>query len=136
MNRDFKDVRKKRTEHKGKGFAGRPVWDGPVPDRYYYIVKNKRRGDNGPYVGKYTDDPLYAGKVRTLAVIKEGRISLMESDVPLPTGSECRLVAHSKVEPFKRKLFDTLDQLDHTITPYVVKGGKPWTAADEEEVFS
>jgi len=137
FTRDLKDLKKTRTTWKGtRGWEKRPVWEGPVPDRYYYMVKNKRRDKNGPYIGLYTDDSRFEGKVRTILVNRLGNVSLMESDVPLPTGPDCKLKSHSKIEKALEVLRRSLDkQIDDPNTGFVYIEGKPWTEEDELEVF-
>lgn len=97
-------------DHKGR----RPVWKGPIPDRYYYIVKNKKHPTmSGAWVVRFTDlrDYAFANEVRLIANMQGGHRSLIESPRKLPVRpDEGKLLAHSKVDQVKQVLWESKDR--------------------------
>jgi hypothetical protein len=82
----------------------RPLWKGPIPDRYYYVVRNKKHPKMSAWVVPFTDDPRFERHIRQISCNQGGEWSLIESDVPLPEGSACVKRAHSKVDEIVDKL--------------------------------
>ena len=107
IKRDFNSM-KSRKLHIG---TKRPLWGGPVPNRYYYIVKNKKHPKMAAQIVRFTDLPNYEGSIRLVANIQGGHRSLIESDLPLPIQpNEGKLLAHSKVDVIKQILWESMDR--------------------------
>lgn len=126
IKRDLEAMKKKRVCHDSKN--ERPVWNGPIPDRYYYMVKNMYGPGTGhPYVVPFSDElgNDYEKSVRQIAVVKEGKWSLIESKRPLPiTAKQGKMLSHGKVEGVKEKLNLSMPYRDN-----------PGIEVKEEEVF-
>lgn len=110
MERDFEDLKKPRSFHKD---TRRPIWKGPVPDRYYYIVRNKgSKKYPGALVVPFSDVKKFESHIRQICTCQGGLISLIESDVPLPIKKTekvkqtlGKMLSHSKIARVKEKLF-------------------------------
>lgn len=130
--RDFVNMKKTRITYNG---TNRPKWNGPIPDRYYYAVKNKKHPTYAAYICRYTDDPNFEKYVRQIAVKQGGEWSLIESDIPLPENKDCVKRRHGKVDIIKRKLHNSNPQRSTIVN---VSGKHETIAAkiiNEDEVF-
>lgn len=114
MERDFEDLKRPRTFH---GNGKRPVWKGPVPDRYYYIVRNKRSKHHPSAFMVPFSDTKFEPHVRQIVACMGGQISLIESDVPLPIKVSDKvkqilgkMLSHGKIAQVKEKLFLSHDR--------------------------
>jgi hypothetical protein len=97
------------------GIEGRPVWEGPIPDRYYYVVKNKRIS-SGSWLVLFSDVEAFGYHIRQIGCTSNGQRSLIESDVPLPAnGVEAKLISHSKVEQVRGVIRETLVYDSHSL---------------------
>jgi len=129
VKRDFASI-ESRKFHPG---TKRPLWNGPVPNRYYYSVKNKKRS-NASFVVLFSDQHRFEHFVRQITCSKDGKWSLIESDVPLPIRPrDGKMLTHSKVEQVKAKLFKSHDRASEIIDPneeHLVIEGTPIVEKD------
>jgi hypothetical protein len=127
MKRDWKNVGKRRDCHDKK--RRRPIWKGPIPDRYYYAVRNFQVFPMTWQV-PFTED--YS--VRQVECACGGKWSLIESKNSLPIGNKGKLLAHSKVDLVRMILVNSHIPIDSTNPSLSVKVEFLYPAT-EEEVF-
>lgn len=122
---------KPRPFHRG---TNRPVWKGPIPDKYYYVVKNKPKTP-ASWIVLHTDNPKYEPYIRQIAAVQGGYWSLIESDVPLPRGPNCKLRRRGEVEEIKDKLNRSHDRASKIRNEAGERFPISGVPVSEEEVF-
>lgn len=132
FKRDIESVEKERATHTG---GLRPIWKGPIPDRYYYMVKNKKHPNMSAWVVRYSDEPQFEVHIRQVVAVMGGHWSLIESDTPLPVGPNCKLRKHSRIEEIKRKLFESNDRKSRIADASGRRISMEGVPVLEEEVF-
>jgi len=110
------------------------MWRGPIPDRYYYIVRNIQIRP-GSWMVPYSD---VRPDIRLVANMMGGHRSLIEVDSPLfLTQNEGKLLSHRKVDKVKDILRESMDRKSPILNPsdnkerLTIKGRK----VVDEEVF-
>lgn len=116
-----------------------PIWKGPIPGWWYYMIRNKEIR-SGTWEVPYSGDPQYEDHVYQIDVHAGGRWSLIESDIPLPIKpEEGRLLVHGEVQALKEKLKESHDknvdsgEKDEEGNPVYVN--QPGTPVKEEDLF-
>ena len=120
---------------KGRGKGERPKWLGPVPSKYYYMAKNERHPNMSAYIVRFTDVLEFKKHVRQITSNQNGNWSLIESDVPLPTGPNCKLRSHSKIEEIKKKMFESHERKLDILDENGERASTVGIVVSEEEVF-
>lgn len=122
MKRDIAAMGGSRPHHDKEG--RRPIWRGPVPDRYYYIVRNLQAGP-ASWMVPYSD---VRSDIRQVATIQGGHRSLIETLKPMYLPSNVgKLLAHGKVERIRKILRESMDHFSHDLSdsdggPLEIKG--------------
>lgn len=112
--RDLTSMGMGRAVHLG---TARPIWLGPIPDRYYYVVRNVRSG-LASWVVPFSHVEKYKPVIRQILCIKNGSVSLIESDIPFSLlAAQGKMLSHSKVDSVRSVLLDSHDRISHVSSP-------------------
>lgn len=110
----------------------RPLWAGPIPNKYYYVVRGI------PFKPGSMTFPRFETPHHYISVSMGSKYGLLESELPLPIKMpEGKMIRHSKVDLVKSIFWESMDRSSPILSPeddgvQLEIKGRPIT---EEEVF-